>query len=90
MISYIPPWNSIVALAYIILAVSMVLKIRPSAGELIFVILYSISSIAISLISLGYSVLLLGPLLMYGALAYSEKTSLNNLKGEISKLEGKP
>ncbi|WP_297092060.1 hypothetical protein [Thermococcus sp.] len=89
MISYIPIWNSIVVLAYMILTISIVLKVRPSAGELISMILYSISAIAVSIVSLGYSILLLVPLLIYGALAHSEKTNLTNLEEEINMLEGK-
>ncbi|AIF69874.1 hypothetical protein PAP_07420 [Palaeococcus pacificus DY20341] len=88
MINYIPLWNSIVALMYIVLIIEIALKTRPSAGELIFMTLYSISALVVSWISLGYSLLLLAPLLMYGMLAYSENESLGHLKEKIKALEG--
>ena len=89
MINYLPLWNSIVALVYAVVTGEILLKARPGIFESAFMTLYSISAIATSWISFGYSLLLLVPLLTYGGLASSEETGLELLRKRIKMLEGK-
>lgn len=73
---------------YAVIMTGILLKARPGALESVFIVPYSISTIAVFWISFGYSLLLLVPFLTYGCLAYSEKENLERLREKIKMLEG--